>query len=121
MPGSDDGNGRTAQQRGIAAHPEDGRRIVDFLEPLRVLRAREADDGGSLRHHTHPLGFGGGTGLAVEDELRGGGRKPQPFEVGKEKIWLADLSPLIASRIRLGPRPGESARASQASRSSPTE
>ena len=65
----------------IAAHPQHRRRIVDLLQPLRILRAAEAHHRRALRRHPRPLLLGRRPRLAVKDELRRLRRKPQPLQL----------------------------------------
>ena len=86
MPRAHNRNSRPAQQTGRAAHPQHRRRIVDLLEPLRILRATIGDQRRALRRHPRPLLFGRLARLAVEDELRRLGGKPQPFQRGQRQL-----------------------------------
>ena len=61
--------GRDEQFR-IAAHPQHRRRVVDLLEPLRILRAAICQQRRALRRHARPFLLGRGARLAVKDELR---------------------------------------------------
>ena len=120
MPRAHHRDRRPRQQAHRSTHPKHRRRIVNLLQPLRILRTRKSHKGCALRRHPRPLLLGRGSRLAVEDELRRLGRKPQPSsEVsGSAKIWLGASSSRIASTIRFGPSPGDSTNASHASRSS---
>ena len=100
MPCAHNCNRWKRQQVHCSAHPENRRRIVDLLEPLRIPRATERQDRCTLLRHLCPFLFGSPARFSVENELRRGGGKHQPFELREGEFEQLSGYTEISDRVK---------------------